>query len=144
MLFRSNYASVSIIPTDRTSEAVYAAAEILISFTSPQFPKSYIYVSNRKVGDPDPEGDSIAIFEHVNQGQKNEGLVLIKQVFTGLNQVRGMEIGNQANGGDQYLIAGAANGTEGVAIFRRTEQGRNLELVVRNKDIPTRTSFVWL
>ena len=79
----------------------------------------------------------------MNQEQ-NENLVLIKQVFTGLNQIRGMEIGNQANGGDQYLIAGAANGTEGVAIFRRTKQGRDLELVTRNQDIPTRTSFIWL
>ena len=93
---------------------------------------------------PAPEGDSIAIFEHVNQGQQNEGLVLIKQVFTGLSQIRGMEIGNRANGGDRYLIAGAASGTEGVAIFRRTEQGRNLELVVRNQDVPTRTGFVWV
>ena len=80
----------------------------------------------------------------MNQGQKNEGLVLIKQIFTGLSQVRGMEIGNRANGGDRFLIAGAASGTGGVAIFRRTEQGRNLELVVRNQDIPTRTSFIWV
>ena len=90
------------------------------------------------------EGDSIAIFEHVNQGQKNEGLVLINQVFTGLNQIRGMEIGNVDNGGEEYLIAGAFSGTGGVAVFRRTEGGQNLELVVRNQDIPTRTSFVWL
>ena len=80
----------------------------------------------------------------MNQGQHNEGLVLINQVFTGLNQIRGMEIGNQANGGDKYLIAGGSNGKGGVVIFRRTEQGKNLELVVRNQDIPTRTSFVWV
>jgi hypothetical protein len=91
-----------------------------------------------------PEGDSIAIFEHVNQGQQNESLVLINQVFTGLDQIRGMEFGNDDNGGEQYLMAGAASGTAGVAIFRRTEGGRNLELVARNLDIPTRTSFVWL
>jgi len=141
-----NYASHSIIPLHPPSGApgaVYAAAEILISSTSPQFPKSYIYVSNRNTGRPAPEGDSIAIFEHVNQGQKNEGLVLINQVFTGLNQIRGMEIGNKANGGDKYLMAGAFDGTGGVVIFRRTEQGKNLEFVVRNQDIPTRTSFVW-
>ena len=77
------------------------------------------------------EGDSIAIFEHVNQGQQNESLILINQVFTGLNQIRGMEIGN---GGEEYLMAGAASGK---GVFRRTEEGRNLELVVRYQDIPT-------
>jgi hypothetical protein len=69
---------------------------------------------------------------------------LINQVFTGLDEVRGMEIGNRDNGGEEYLMAGASSGTGGVAIFRRTEGGRNLELVVRNQDVPTRTSFVWL
>ena len=135
--------SVPIFPSKPEPGAVYAAAEILIR-TSPQFPHPYIYVSNRNTGTTTPEGDSIAIFEHVHQGKKNEGLVLIKQVFTGLNQIRGMEIGNPANGGDQYLIAGAASGKGGVAIFRRTEGGRNLELVVRNLDVPTRTAFVWV
>lgn len=96
------------------------------------------------MGVPSPEGDSIAIFEHVNQGQSNEGLVLIKQVFTGLDEIRGMEFGNAANGGEEYLMAGAFAGTGGVVVFRRTEEGRNLELVVRNQDVPTRTSFVWL
>lgn len=79
----------------------------------------------------------------MNKGKPNEDLVLIKQVFTGLDQIRGMEIGNQANGGDQYLIAGAFSGEGGVAIFQRTDQGRDLKFVVRNSKIP-RTSFVWL
>ena len=35
-------------------------------------------------------------------------------------------------------------GTAGVIVLRRTEGGRNLEIVARNLDIPTRTSFVWL
>jgi len=138
------YASVSIVPPNIPAGAAYAAAEILIPSPSPQFPQPYIYVSNRNTGVSAPEGDSIAIFEHVNQGQQNESLVLRNQVFTGLNQIRGMEIGNADNGGDEYLMAGAFSGTEGVAIFQRTEGGQNLELVVRNMDIPTRTSFVWL
>ena len=138
------YASVSIIPANPPAGAVYAAAEILIPPPCSRFPKPYIYVSNRNTGVPTAEGDSIAIFEHVNQGQKNESLVLINQVFTGLNQIRGMKIGNEDNGGEQYLMAGAASGKGGVAVFRRTEEGRNLKLVVRNLDISTRTSFVWL
>ena len=138
------YASVSIIPANPPKGAVYAAAEILIPAPCPNFPIPYIYVSNRNTGVPTAEGDSIAIFEHVNQGQRNEGLVLINQVFTGLNQIRGMEIGNVENGGEQYLMAGAAAGTGGVAVFRRTNEGQNLELVARNKDISNRTSFVWL
>jgi hypothetical protein len=139
-----NSPSVSIIPSKPPLGAVYAAAEILIPSTSPQFPIPYILVSNRNTGSPTPEGDSIAIFEHVHKGQHNEDLILKNQVFTGLSQIRGMEIGNPANGGDQYLIAGAASGKGGVAIFRRTEGGKNLERVVGNNDVPTRTAFVWV
>jgi 6-phosphogluconolactonase (cycloisomerase 2 family) len=141
------YASVSIIPNDVPSNATYAAAEILIPSTCTQFPTSYIYVSNRNTNPYalDPRGDSIAIFEHVinNEGQAKESLVLQNQIFTGLYQIRGMEIGNSENGGDQYLIAGAAFGVGGVAIFRRTEGGKNLELVARNQEVLTRTTFVW-
>lgn len=48
------------------------------------------------------------------------------------------------NGGEQYLIAGAASGNAGVAVLQRTEGGLNLELLARNNDVETRTSFVWL
>lgn len=44
----------------------------------------------------------------------------------------------------EYLIAGGVAGTGGVVVFERTDGGRNLTEVVRNTDIPTRTSFVWL
>ena len=135
---------MSIVPSNPAPGAVYAAAEILIPKNCTQFPKPYIYVSNRNTGTQTPQGDSIAIFEHVNQGQPDEGLVLINQVFTELDQIRGMEIGNKDNGGEEYLIAGGFAGTGGVAVYRRTEEGRNLEFVARNTDIPTRTSFVWL
>lgn len=56
-----------------------------------------------------------------------------------------MEIGPaDERGGDEYLITSGFAGTAGVLMYRRTEGGRNLELVARNLDIPTRTSFVWL
>lgn len=92
----------------------------------------------------DSDGDSIAIFEHVNQGQSDEGLVLIRQVYTGLDQIRGMEIGNEEDGGEEYLIAGGVVGSGGVVILRRTDEGKNLEIVARNQDVLTRTTFVWL
>ena len=90
-------------------------------------------------------GDSIAIFEHVHRGTRLEGLKLVKQVYTGLDQIRGMEIGPAGGrGGEEYLIASGYAGTAGVAVFRRTKGGRDLELVAQNLDIPVRTSFVWL
>ncbi|KAF8154719.1 Lactonase, 7-bladed beta-propeller-domain-containing protein [Crassisporium funariophilum] len=140
----TTFASVSIIPPNPPAGAVYAAAEILIPAPCAQFPTPYIYVSNRNTGTQAPAGDSIAIFEHVNQGSANEGLKLVNQVFTGLDQIRGMEFGNLANGGDEFLIAGGVAGTAGVVVLQRTDGGRNLEIVARNLDIPTRSSFVWL
>ncbi|PFH51625.1 hypothetical protein AMATHDRAFT_142050 [Amanita thiersii Skay4041] len=134
-------ASASIIPSNPPAGAKYAAAEILIPKLSSRFSTPYIYVSNRNVGTTDESGDSIAIFEHVNKGRKDEGLKLIKQVFTGLNQIRGMEFGGPDN---EYLIASGVVGTGGVLVLRRTDEGRNLEIVARNTDIPTRTTFIWL
>ena len=86
-------------------------------------------------------GDSIAIFEHVNRGEPDEGLVLVKHVFTGLQQIRGMEFGSAEQ---EFLIAGGSVGATGVVVLRRTENGRNLEIVARNTDAPILTSFVWL
>ncbi|KDR70232.1 hypothetical protein GALMADRAFT_127891 [Galerina marginata CBS 339.88] len=140
----TNFATVSIVPPNPPAGAMMAAAEILIPPPSVQFPTPYIYVSNRNTGTQAPVGDSIAIFEHVNQGKPNEGLVLINQVFTGLDQIRGMEFGNVDQDGNQFLIAGGVAGTAGVVVLQRTEGGRNLKIVARNLDIPTRTSFVWL
>ena len=72
-------------------------------------------------------------------------MVLVNQVYTGIDQPRGMSIGPECiNGADEYLVAGGVAGTAGVVVFRRTEGGRNLELVAQNTDIPTRTSFVWI
>jgi len=109
--------------------------------SSAAFPSQYIYVSNRNTGVQAPAGDSIAIFENVDQGTPRERLQLVKQVFTGLDQIRGMQFGGES---DEFLIAGGFAGTAGVVIYKRVDGGRDLEEVVRNTDIPTRTSFVWM
>lgn len=70
-------------------------------------------------------------------------LKLLTHVFTGLQQIRSFAIGNTEDGSDEFLVAGA-NTEGGVAVFRRIDSGRNLELVVRNQDLGNRTSFVWL
>jgi NAD(P)H-hydrate repair Nnr-like enzyme with NAD(P)H-hydrate epimerase domain len=55
-----------------------------------------------------------------------------------------MEVGRGENGGDVYLIAGGVAGSGGVVIFKRTQGGRGLEEVARNKDVLTRSTFAWL
>jgi len=69
--------------------------------------------------------------------------VLQAQVFTGLRQIRSMALGKVADGGDEFLIAGA-NLDGGVAVLQRIDGGRNLTVVARNEDIANRTSFVFL
>lgn len=136
--------SVSIIPPNPPAGALWAAGEILIPQPTAKFPVPYIYVSNRNTGVQAPQGDSIAIFEHVPATVKTrESLKLVTQVFTGLDQVRGMEFGPASVGGEEFLVASGVAGTGGVVIYRRTDGGRNLVEVARNSDIPTRTSFVW-
>ncbi|KAJ7628562.1 putative isomerase YbhE [Roridomyces roridus] len=132
--------SASIIPNITAPGALWAAAEIMIPAPSTRFPKQYIYVSNRNTGVQTPEGDSVAIFENVDQGTSRERLQLVTQVFTGLDQIRGMQFGGED---DEFLIAGGVAGTAGVVIYKRVDGGRNLEEVVRNTEVPTRTSFVW-
>lgn len=166
-------ANVSIVPQDFNFNGSFFAAEILISEPSERFPDPLIYVSNRNLGPEfDPRGDTIAIFEfksspvtpatttvgrrfHPRQWQVREedpcspvnsitgSLTLQSQVFTGLKQIRSMTLGRVADGGDEFLVAGA-NVDDGVAVFKRTDGGRNLSEVARNTDIPSRTSFVFL
>ncbi|KIK98616.1 hypothetical protein PAXRUDRAFT_31049 [Paxillus rubicundulus Ve08.2h10] len=82
-------------------------------------PNPYIYTSNRNTGMQDPRGDTIAIFENIGN-----------QVYTGLDQIRGMMSGEQAGyGGDAYIVVAG---------------GANLEEVSVNTAIPARTAFVWL
>ena len=129
--------TASIIPANPPPTAVWAAAEILIP---PKRFGKYIYVSNHNTGVQTPTGDSIAIFENLDQGTPRERLQLVRQAFTGLVQIRGMEFGGEDN---EYLIAGGVAGNAGVVIYKRVDGGRNLVEVVRNTEVPTRTSFVW-
>jgi hypothetical protein len=59
-------------------------------------------------GHTDPAGDSIAIFKNVGQGTPGEKLQLMTstQVFTGLDQLRGMQFGGE----DECLNAGQLQG----------------------------------
>jgi len=137
--------TASIVPPNPPAGAVFAAAEILIPPPTKAFPTQYIYVSNRNVGVQDPRGDAIAIFQHVHVGKHNEGLKLIKHVFTGIDQPRGMEFGPaDGRGGEAFLIVAGVAGSAGTKVFKRTDGGKNLKLVATNLDIPTRTTFVWL
>lgn len=127
----------SILPLGLPQGASMAAAEILIPPPSKSFPGSYIYVSNRNVGVQDPRGDSIAIFSfHPETGK----VKLVNQIFTGLDQIRGMEFGGE---NDRYLIAAGVVGTGGVVIYERVDGGGSMNEVVRNTVIPTATSFIW-
>jgi len=132
--------NVFIIPPDPPAGSLFAAAEILIPEPTAEYPIPYIYASNRNTGVQDPRGDTIAIFENVDNR-----LVLRNQVYTGLDQIRGMMSGEQAGfGGEAYIVAAGFAGTAGVKVFKRTECGGNLEEVAVNTVLPTRTSFVWL
>ncbi|KAG9311399.1 hypothetical protein JVU11DRAFT_8510 [Chiua virens] len=135
--FSQTFPSFHLIPPAGSS---FAAAEILIPEPTAEYPTPFIYTSNRNTGVQDPRGDTIAIFENVNNT-----LVLRNQVYTGLDQIRGIMSGEQAGfGGEAYIVAAGFAGTAGVKVFRRTECGANLEEVAVNMVIPTRTSFIWL
>ncbi|KAF8235215.1 putative isomerase YbhE [Tricholoma matsutake] len=75
-------------------------------------------------------------------GQSGYCFNLVAQVFTPLKQIRSMSIGPIENGGDEFLIAGAA-AEGGISMYRRVEGGRNLAEIARNEEIAARTSFVF-
>ncbi|KAJ7618055.1 Lactonase, 7-bladed beta-propeller-domain-containing protein [Roridomyces roridus] len=128
--------NVSTLASDAPPNATFAAAEILLPPPTPLFPTSYIYASNRNIGNTtDPRGDTIGIFEP-------ETLGVVKQVYTGLVQIRGMELG-VGEEGQEYLVAlGAVSG--GMVVYRRTEGGRALVEVARNSSAVARSSLVML
>ncbi|KAM5533415.1 hypothetical protein V8D89_012965 [Ganoderma adspersum] len=130
-------ANFSVIPAGLPEGAVMRAAEIQLAEASPSFPEPFIYVSNRNIGDPplDPRGEAITIF------RVEPKLEPIGFVFTGLDQIRGMELGGPEN---EFLIASGVAGDGGTIMLRRTEGGRNLEILARNTEFPTRSTFVWL
>ncbi|KZS89150.1 putative isomerase YbhE [Sistotremastrum niveocremeum HHB9708] len=127
--------SLPITPAGATTSQ-YGAGELLMPNPNSQYPTQYIYASNRlNNGNPDPRGDSIAIFS-------TNPLQLVTQVFTGLNQIRGMGIGGPNN---EYIIAAGLTGG-GVAVYERSQGGANLTLLARSTDTNAqqRSSFVWL
>ena len=137
----STISSASIIPTDRPfAPADFAAAELLFPDVSPSagFSQPFLYASNRNIGtSPDPRGDSIAIFTFESNGV----LKLVNHAFTGLVNIRGMQIGGPDN---RYLAASGISQAGGVVVFERTEGGANLVEVARNTQIPNLGTFVWV
>ena len=127
-------ANMSILPATYPSGSDFHAGELLLTEVSPSFPQPLAFASNRNTGNQDAQGDAITIFETNEQGE----LTLIDYVFTGLNQIRGMQLFGPNS---EFLIAGGYGGG-GVAVFQRTGNGNGLELLARNTDLPTRTSFV--
>ncbi|TFL03113.1 putative isomerase YbhE [Pterulicium gracile] len=139
--------TVTITPPTSPEGSVFAAAEILIPPKTDKFPTQHIYVSNRNIGVTDPKGDTIAIYSFdAETGKFTE----TAQVYTQLDQIRGMMFGQTENGGDEFIAASAnvvAQGETikgGTIILKRVDGGANLEIVARNKDELTRTSLVWL
>ncbi|CDO70095.1 hypothetical protein BN946_scf184806.g22 [Trametes cinnabarina] len=56
--------------------------------------------------------------------------------------IRGMELSGGSE--NEFLVAAGVAGEAGVVVLRRTQGGADLEIVATNKDVPTRSSFVWL
>lgn len=128
-------ANFSILPPTYPAGSDFHAGEILLTEFSPSFPEPFIYVSNRNTGNVDPRGDTIAIFQVVPQ------LKLVKQVYTGLQQIRGMQLGGPEK---EFLIAAGVAGSAGTMVFKRINGGADLQLVAQNTEIAQRSSFVWL
>ena len=82
-------ANISTVPPGAPKGGVFNAAELFVSPLLPIFTpgQRYLYASNRNVATTasgiDPRGDTIVIFETVPK------LRIVKQVYTGLNQIRG-------------------------------------------------------
>ncbi len=135
-------ANFSIVPPGVPQGATLFAAEILLAEASTQpgsnFSQPFIYASNRNTNTAvlDPRGDAIAIYAVEPE------LTFVKHVFTGLNQIRGMELSGGSE--NEFLVAAGVGGTAGTIVLKRTQGGADLEIVATNKEIPTRSSFVWL
>ncbi|KAH7927433.1 3-carboxy-cis,cis-mucoante lactonizing enzyme [Leucogyrophana mollusca] len=110
------------------------AAEILLPAPNASFPTPYIYVSNRN--DPSPEGDTIAIF---STGKEP---VLLAEVRTGLNHVRGMVFGGE---NEKWLVVGGVEGG-GVKVYERVDGGKGLKQVaaIGEDEVPRPTGFLWV
>ncbi|KAJ7580609.1 putative isomerase YbhE [Mycena floridula] len=137
--------NVSVAPTDGPADGAWFAAELLAPPKSTASRIQYLYATNRNIanrtpsGDHDPRGDPIAIFEASADG----ALTLVKQVYTGLEELRGVEFGAVGSGAEEYLVAtGAQSG--GVAVYKRVDGGADLELVVRDDTVVPRSTVLLL
>jgi len=132
--------SLSIVPqnvTDAGLNGTYAGGELLFPPSSANFTTPFLYASNRNTAaSPPPEGDSIAIFS-LNP------LTLVGQVYTGLNQLRGMALFGEQN---EFLVVGGLVGNGGVVVYERTDGGKSLKEIARSTDTNAlgRSTFVWV
>ncbi|KAF8756617.1 isomerase YbhE [Rhizoctonia solani] len=87
---------------------------------------------------PDPRGDTIAIFSF----DKSGNLKLVKQVFTGLNQIRAMSQGGEDT---QYIAAGGKEGG-GLVVYEKINNGQDLKERARLPAgvVAQPASFAWL
>jgi hypothetical protein len=124
-------ANASTLAADAPTGTTFAAAETLHRIPAP-----YIYVSNLNIGaTPDPRGDTIGIFD---PGE----LAPVNQAYTGLVNIRGMELG-LGDEGEAYLVAlGAVSG--GMAVYQRTQGGAALQEIARNVSAVAGTTLVML
>ncbi|KAG6918098.1 hypothetical protein DXG01_016550 [Tephrocybe rancida] len=166
-------ANVSITPPT-TFNATFAAAEILISTPTTQFPDPLIYVSNRNLGPEfDPKGDTIAIFEFKNAtstATDRESTSSKRMLRRNRRDLQKAGLASNATapqlsllaqvptglkqirsmslgpvkGGGDEFLIAGANVGGGVVMFRRVDGGRNLTEVVRNEQVANRTSFVFV
>ncbi|KAF9469597.1 Lactonase, 7-bladed beta-propeller-domain-containing protein [Collybia nuda] len=133
-------ASFTTLPGDVAPGSEHGVAEIMMPPTSREFPEELLYISNRNTSpDPtlrDPRGDTIAIFA------TKPTLRLVRQFYTGLQQLRGVAVGGDRN---QYIVAaGQVDG--GMAVFERIDQGRNLRAVARyqGEGAVQLVTFAWM
>lgn len=124
------------------ANSTFTAAELLISPLSSwreNVECRYLYASNRNIAtlssELDPRGDTIAIFA------TSPSLHVVKQVYTGLQQIRGMQI--SADG--KYIVAAGLTGG-GIAVFEAVDGGADLQLRARYTGSGSTqvSSFVWL
>lgn len=125
--------SLSTLPSDITNNysGRFHAGELILSPDG-----AFLYASNRDTAtSPDSRGDSIAIFSVDSSGR----LSLLKQVFTGLQILRGMTLSPDGT----YIVAGGQT-AGGIVVYERVNGGADLSVVARNSGAPATTSYVWL
>lgn len=136
--FPTVLANLSTLPAQVPSGSVFGAGELLLLPTTntSATAQRYLLASNRNTSNNlDPKGDTIAIFTTQPE------LKLVNQVYTGLNQIRGVMVDST---GSYVIAAGLVGG--GIAVFEVTEGGANMVLRARYTGTGSTevSSFVWL